>query len=220
MLLSQGTVSSAIMTECSWSDQRTRSGWSRVTAMWAGKHGDDLGQQSFSRAPILENSEYLVPPQAVCCVFLLLLQTGSLGPRPLGFEPCITFVLHQQSSSGLLCHRVYFDSEAAQLDRICSRVLRSLHWLHWAESAAFHFTKLTGVWRRSYIDLGIILILDGCSPVKFVQKDFAGNWHAYSDLLLHVTLGNQALPASLLAHGLPMRLIPPKSSAILLDMSY
>ena len=45
------------------------------------------------------------------------------------------------------------------------------HWLDCNESAAFH---LTVVGRRSYTDLSSILILDGCSLLKFDQERFLG----------------------------------------------
>ena len=77
----------------------------RVTAMGAGKTNKGwLRSTIIFQPPISETSDSLVPLLAICWVFLLLLQTGSLGPQPPGFEPS---ELHQESPSGLGCVAMY-----------------------------------------------------------------------------------------------------------------
>ena len=65
-LPSKGTMSSAIMSECSWSDQKTRSGRGRVTAMWTGKTREWPRSTIIFQAPILEISDSLASLLAVC----------------------------------------------------------------------------------------------------------------------------------------------------------
>ena len=97
MLPAQGTMSSAIMTKYSWSDQRTRSERSRVTAMLAGKIRGWHRSTIIFQTPILETSGSLVPLLVVCWGFSpVAQQTGTLRHQSFEFEPYIASVLHQQ----------------------------------------------------------------------------------------------------------------------------
>ena len=109
-----------------------------------GRQGDDLGQPSSSR-PL-----YLRP---VTILFLA---------DCWGFPPAATnwiswtsaswiWVLHCLCTASAitfrtwLCHQVYFDSDATQIDRMCTRVPCFPHWLYWIESGTFQSKRLTGV---------------------------------------------------------------------------
>ena len=148
----------------------TRSGQSRVAAMCAGN------SRGWPMSTIIFQTPYLRPGAAL---FHSWQSVWGFPPAATNWMSCIWALYCFCTTSAItfktwLCHKAYFDSDAVQFDRIFPRVLRFPHWVHWAESAAFHLSRSTGFGKRSYTDPSSILILDGCSPFRFVQERYAG----------------------------------------------
>ena len=106
--------------------QGTSCGWSRVTVMLTAKIRGGLGHLSSSRPPYLSS---LLGFSAWC------FKLDSLDPSLLDLS--LTLVICCISNHCRICHQIYFDSEAATLDKAYPGALCFPHWLHWAESRKF-----------------------------------------------------------------------------------
>ena len=172
---SQRTASFVTMTEYSWSNQ------SLVAVLWQrcgqGRQGGWSMSTIIFQAPMLETSNSLVTLLAVCCFCLPLQLALLLGPHPPWFWVLHCFCAASAiTSRSWLCHQVYLGSEVVQLDGMWSRVPHFPHRMNWAESAAFHFNRLTWVGRKSYINLKSMLILEGYSHFRFAHEISCGTY--------------------------------------------
>ena len=129
-----------------------------------GRQGDDLGQPSSSRPLYLKPVTVLF--WQIGEVALLLQQTGSPGPQPLGFESYIASALHQQSPSGLGCVTKYTSTVMQH------RLIGCAPGYHAFRTGCTGLNLIPSS-SRGWLGLSI-LILEGCSPIRFVQERLIG----------------------------------------------